>query len=390
MSFICHIHNYTEYNQQWNVFSAFNPSKFTHLEQWGADTAAPGNWGFGVLLKGLTSVVDNSCRSRDSNPQPRVTSPTLYPLEPRLPLSCSPCHWHSRCWEWSCGVSGQHTLFLNPLTILNSRPASQQSSPSPPLSPDGPSAHPQPTIRAGGTLVSTSSLWVLDSTSALWTNGFTMAPSSLLSAVAHQSASSAGLPHPSGSTLVSYRPSAASGLHSSGYISSLRLYQGPPSLWFHLGPLSLRLHCGLPEPHLCLSHQSHLLRLGLPDLPHQPGSSSLHLGLLHLLCRRLSCPWSRQPFLHHGSSLRQLHSRSQSLWLRPGSPLAPPAPSPSWLIPPSDPPWHLLSPPWTSWITLLLGVRLLPEPPPVWSACLPVSPLPSPVTIPSPLLVSPS
>ncbi len=31
--FICHtiyIHNYTEYNQQWNVFSAFNPSKCTH------------------------------------------------------------------------------------------------------------------------------------------------------------------------------------------------------------------------------------------------------------------------------------------------------------------------------------------------------------------------
>ncbi len=28
--FICHIQNYTEYNQQWNVFSAFNPSKRTH------------------------------------------------------------------------------------------------------------------------------------------------------------------------------------------------------------------------------------------------------------------------------------------------------------------------------------------------------------------------
>ncbi len=26
-AFIGHIHNYTEYNQQWNVFSAFNPSK---------------------------------------------------------------------------------------------------------------------------------------------------------------------------------------------------------------------------------------------------------------------------------------------------------------------------------------------------------------------------
>ncbi len=41
----------------------------------------PGSsWGFGALLKGLTSVVDNSCRSRDSNPQPQVTSPTLYSL----------------------------------------------------------------------------------------------------------------------------------------------------------------------------------------------------------------------------------------------------------------------------------------------------------------------
>ncbi len=86
MSFICHIHNYTEYNQQWNVFSAFNPSKYTHLEQWAADAVHPGSsWGFGALLKGLTSVVDNSCRSRDSNPQPRVTSPTLYLLEPQLP-----------------------------------------------------------------------------------------------------------------------------------------------------------------------------------------------------------------------------------------------------------------------------------------------------------------
>ncbi len=41
--------------------------------------------GFCALLNGLTSVVDNSSRSRDSNPQPWVTSPTLYPLEPRLP-----------------------------------------------------------------------------------------------------------------------------------------------------------------------------------------------------------------------------------------------------------------------------------------------------------------
>ncbi len=30
---ICHIHNYTEYNQQWNVFSEFNPSKHTHSSE---------------------------------------------------------------------------------------------------------------------------------------------------------------------------------------------------------------------------------------------------------------------------------------------------------------------------------------------------------------------
>ncbi len=82
MSFICHIHNYTEYNEEWNVFSAFNPSKCTHTWNSGQPTLQrPGSsWGFSALLKGLTSVMDNSCRSRDSNPQPRITSLTLYPL----------------------------------------------------------------------------------------------------------------------------------------------------------------------------------------------------------------------------------------------------------------------------------------------------------------------
>ncbi len=83
MSFIYHIHNYTEYNEEWTVFSAFNPSKWSSGQP---TLRRPGSsWGFGALLKGLTSVVDNFCRSCDSNPQPRVTSPTLYPFEPRLP-----------------------------------------------------------------------------------------------------------------------------------------------------------------------------------------------------------------------------------------------------------------------------------------------------------------
>ncbi len=54
MSFICHIHNY---KQQWNVFSAFNPSKCTHT--WSSGQPAlrrPGSsWGFDALLKGLTT-----------------------------------------------------------------------------------------------------------------------------------------------------------------------------------------------------------------------------------------------------------------------------------------------------------------------------------------------
>ncbi len=46
---------------------------------------ARGAVGVRCLAQVLTSVVDNSCWSRDSNPQPWVTSATLYPLEPRLP-----------------------------------------------------------------------------------------------------------------------------------------------------------------------------------------------------------------------------------------------------------------------------------------------------------------
>ncbi len=73
MSFICHIHNYTEYNEEWNVFPAFNPS----LEQWAANYAAPGEQSW------------TSCQSRDSNPQPWVTSgfkSNALSIRPRLPI----------------------------------------------------------------------------------------------------------------------------------------------------------------------------------------------------------------------------------------------------------------------------------------------------------------
>ncbi len=60
------------------MFSPFNPYKCTHTWSSGQPTLqrSGSSWGFGALLKGLTSVVDKSCRSRDSNPQPQVTSRT--------------------------------------------------------------------------------------------------------------------------------------------------------------------------------------------------------------------------------------------------------------------------------------------------------------------------
>ncbi len=54
------------------MFSAFNPSKWSSGQP---TLRRPGSsWGFGALLKGLTLSMDTSCQSRDSNPQPWVTS----------------------------------------------------------------------------------------------------------------------------------------------------------------------------------------------------------------------------------------------------------------------------------------------------------------------------
>ncbi len=84
-----HTHTWSSGHTHTHTWSSGNTHTHTHTWSSGQPMLwRPGSSrGFGALLKGLTSVVDNSCRSRDSNPQPRVTSPTLYPLEPRLPLT---------------------------------------------------------------------------------------------------------------------------------------------------------------------------------------------------------------------------------------------------------------------------------------------------------------
>ncbi len=63
------------------MFSAFNPSKCTHLEQWAADWQRPGS------SRGPPA----RARIRTHNlGLPRVSSPTLYPLGHDCPvLKCS-------------------------------------------------------------------------------------------------------------------------------------------------------------------------------------------------------------------------------------------------------------------------------------------------------------
>ncbi len=65
----------------------------THLEQWAhththleqSTLRRPGgSWGFGALLKGLTSVVDNSCRSREPTTSDYKSS--ALSIRPRLHL----------------------------------------------------------------------------------------------------------------------------------------------------------------------------------------------------------------------------------------------------------------------------------------------------------------
>ncbi len=123
MSFICHKHNYTEYNEEWNVFSAFNPSKCTHLEQWAADCAAPREQSW------------TSCQSQDSNPQPWVTSgfkSNTLSIRPRLTISAyillihtSFGHWILKFYSFFqkfysilfCKLTNEWIMKLFPITI---------------------------------------------------------------------------------------------------------------------------------------------------------------------------------------------------------------------------------------------------------------------------------
>ncbi|KAK2896324.1 hypothetical protein Q8A67_010812 [Cirrhinus molitorella] len=104
--------------------------------------------------------------------------------------------------------------------------------------------------------------------------------SSLISTVDRHSTSSTRLPHLSGSTLVSRRPSATSSLRPSGYVRILLSFR------LHFHPLSLRLCRSLPDP--CL-HRGRLnlqlsLRIFGVTLALQLGSS--YNGSVSVACHR--------------------------------------------------------------------------------------------------------
>ncbi len=89
--YLSHTQLYRVWNEEWNVFSTFNPSKCKHTWSSAQPTLRhPGSsWGFGALPKGLISVVDTSSQSRDSSPQPWVTSgfkSNAISIRPRPPL----------------------------------------------------------------------------------------------------------------------------------------------------------------------------------------------------------------------------------------------------------------------------------------------------------------
>ncbi|KAI2649080.1 Mitochondrial intermediate peptidase [Labeo rohita] len=253
------------------------------------------------------------------------------------------------------------------------------------LFPGNSSSPPQPTICAVGlprVCQSPLALWLEDSLSPPTDHrpsGSTMSPSSLLSAVVCQFTISAGLPCPPGSTPVSRPPSATSGLHSSGYASSLQLCQASLSLQLLLLPLSLQLHRGLPEtlplpPALLLSVSPLELSVLPPWLlplstplwvafmavawgPPDPSCSSLHL--IHLGSSFFSMA---PPFIHHLGTLHLSPSALSGSSLPPSppqsslsrSPPLPRSPEPSakpwpsgflvspWLFGSPSPPWRLL------------------------------------------------
>ncbi len=87
-----HTHTHTHL-EQWahihtHTWSSGNTHTHTHTHTWSSGQSTlrrpGGSWGFSALLKGLTSVVDISCRSREPTTSDYKSS--ALSIRPRLPL----------------------------------------------------------------------------------------------------------------------------------------------------------------------------------------------------------------------------------------------------------------------------------------------------------------
>ncbi len=119
--FICHIHNYTEYNQQWNVFSAFNPSKCTHT--W--SSGQPGS-SWGCLAQASHLSRGQFLPEPRFEPKTSVYKSNALSIRPRLPLMDILFLFtvlQIKVCEWKCGVawSSEWSLYIHQygsLTLL--------------------------------------------------------------------------------------------------------------------------------------------------------------------------------------------------------------------------------------------------------------------------------
>ncbi len=116
-----HIHNYTEYTEEWNVFSAFNPCAHTpgavdthtphththtHLEQWTHTHTHTHTQHTHTHTHTHTWSSGQPTQSWELRfkPTPQVTSPTLYPLG-QLPHKLTGFKYQFSLVIWDISVS---------------------------------------------------------------------------------------------------------------------------------------------------------------------------------------------------------------------------------------------------------------------------------------------
>ncbi|KAI2644970.1 Titin [Labeo rohita] len=315
------------------------------------------------------------------DPEPSQTSPRLMEPEPKPttdgepePRATEVDLIFSEDIEMELPAYPEQSVCLELSTCLNFPPTLPLLSPSstlaalalPPLFPDSPSAHPQPTICAVG------SPWVCQSPSASGLED----PSSSLPA-----SESWTPPRPSDPVAPSRLSAPSSPLSPVGPPAPPGSLVPPASPWSVVVPPSPQLlRLRLPPAPPQSSGASSLPRSPEPWAPPWPSGSSMSPRIIGspsppapppsvgpLESSALPPPWLLPPSAPLWATIMA------AAWVSLGTCCSGSLLSPPWLLLPSDPPLTLLSPPWllppssppwTLFVVLLLGVRPPPKPPP--------------------------